>query len=352
VTDASLDQYLPAIKLALKTGLQVESAVNILEMHVSTNMVKRALLRENLPQILCLMEDYLLSASDDKLKRTIVYKTDSVLKAQSKYQDSTMNHSEDTIQRIILRFLGRLGGDNQDMIIPASSAIQTSLAWSTINCAIIKFPLPDVQNDRSSGSSSSSSSSLSKTKKSSLRQIKLPLDKLLPRIVDLCNAQGSDRQLRTAAAEALHAITIFMIGSAASLPDRGMDQSESIFAPIYLHIFPTILNLSVDSDNVCRQLFDKLLFQIVHWFSGQNQVHSHETSTLVECLINGLCSSGDGAIREQSAKGLSEYFKWIIKQSTKKELIVNASKAEEILKKLLVLASHPAEMGPAITKLP
>jgi hypothetical protein len=37
---------------------------------------------------------------------------------------------------------------------------------------------------------------------------------------------------------------------------------------MYAAVLPVVISLSVDPDPVPRKLFDKLLYQMIHWFSG------------------------------------------------------------------------------------
>lgn len=49
-----------------------------------------------------------------------------------------------------------------------------------------------------------------------------------------------------------------------------------------------LVQLGCDSNEVVRQLFNPLVFQIVHWYSNPLQFLSSETSVLVEILMVNL----------------------------------------------------------------
>jgi hypothetical protein len=106
-----------------------------------------------------------------------------------------------------------------------------------------------------------------------------------------------DRQARIAAAELLHGVITFMVGSAASAPKDRTGGSK--FAPMYSLVLPAALQLSVSTDSVCRQLFHTLLFQIVRWFAGTSNVQEAESSALLDCLVVGLCNPSDTRLRNQ-----------------------------------------------------
>jgi hypothetical protein len=97
---------------------------------------------------------------------------------------------------------------------------------------------------------------------------------MVPRLLELCKGITSvmstnERQVRILAAETLHGIILLMIGSAATRPNK---KEKSVFEPTYKKIFPVAISLSTCPDMFCRKLFTRLLFQMIHWFSGQ-QAH-------------------------------------------------------------------------------
>ena len=89
------------------------------------------------------------------------------------------------LQRNIIRLLGSLGGRNQNLILDATQEVQSSVSWGGSDCLTIDIPL----NTTSSSSSSSTSSSSFSGSHSRIKILPLSLDKLLPRVVELCSAQ-------------------------------------------------------------------------------------------------------------------------------------------------------------------
>eukprot|EP01042_Synura_sphagnicola_P014985 gene14985-18951_t len=173
----------------------------------------------------------------------------------------------------------------------------------------------------------------------------IPIDKLLPRLVVLCN-QKSDLKMRILAAECLHGCVIYMVGRAAEdfkgQRRLGEGQKSSDYASVYAKVFPTVLTLAAAEDRVCRTLYHSLLMQLVHWFSGRNQVHTDEAEALLCALTAGLCSEDNGGLRVVCASALQEYFQWSIRQSTKKELETSSSAIDDLLSRVFVLALHPS----------
>jgi hypothetical protein len=239
--------------------------------------------------------------------------------------------NEINIQTSILRFLGRLGGENQQ-ILYSQTNIKKSISWCNIDSIFINLPILQLNN---------------KSNQNDILYLTVVLDRLLPRIVELCShasfATPTERQVCLLAAESLHSIIIMIVGNSAISPNRGKIGWKSEFASIYNRVFPIVVNLSVCSDIVVSQLYSKLLYQLIHWFSASNQVHADEADALVEALTQGLCIESDSSLRDQCSSAINEFFQWSIKQSTKKELAFNPASSEAILKRLFMLATQSSE---------
>lgn len=84
----------------------------------------------------------------------------------------------------------------------------------------------------------------------------------LPRVVEL--AEGSnDRSIKIAACELLHSLVLYMIGISSSRDSA----TTTPLKKIYDHVFPSLIRLATDIDAVTKQLFEPLLFQLIHWFT-------------------------------------------------------------------------------------
>ena len=163
---------------------------------------------------------------------------------------------EDKLQFTILRFLGRLGGLNQAMLKNPTDVIKSITSWTFNECLALDLPIPNLAEGRR------------------ISKLKIVLDRVIPRLLELCKGITStmstnERQVRILATETLHGIILLMIGSAATRPNKN---EKSIFEPTYKKIFPVAISLSTCPDMFCRKLFTRLLFQMIHWFSGQ-QAH-------------------------------------------------------------------------------
>ena len=237
--------------IALKTGIEAESAVNALH-RCFVDEVEQPQLRCRLHNILPLLSTYVCSSSvvgnksEDEMKLT----------PRNRKSQSTTIEKGEKLQFTILRFLGRLGGLNQGMLEQPNNVIKSITSWNFNECLALDLPLPNSNDMRR------------------VSKLKLVLDRLIPRILELCKGVSSEmttneRQLRILAAETLHGIILLMIGLAATKPNK---KEKSVFEPTYQKIFPVAISLSTCPDMFCRKLFSRLLFQMIHWFSGQ-QAH-------------------------------------------------------------------------------
>lgn len=151
--------------------------------------------------------------------------------------------------------------------------------------------------------------------------LRLCLDGVLPRIVALCDASGSstaDPQQLCAAAESLHALLVFMLGTASAV--AGFRAKNTMFTSTYERVFPAVIRLAV-TDFACAGLFEKLLFQCVRWFAGPGQVSEKDALALLDALFSRLgLQQAEGAEKELCARAVREFFLWAVKQSTQASL--------------------------------
>lgn len=88
-----------------------------------------------------------------------------------------------------------------------------------------------------------------------LRDSRANLDSMLPRVCSLA-LNSSDRKTKVAACELLYSTTIYMMGLRSKLNSK-----------IWKHVSATIVDLGCDSDPAVQQMFEPLLFQIVHYLA-------------------------------------------------------------------------------------
>ena len=164
------------------------------------------------------------------------------------------------------------------------------------------------------------------------------LDSCLPRIAQLAKF-SRDRATKVAACEALHAITLLMIGRNARRPDSTDDKSGiTPFHLVYRSLFPVILDLAADFEPVTSTLFRKLAFQLTRWFTKNQVREAAETMALLDAITLGVADARFGVKRDLCAALAAEALKWSIKQMAD---VQNAVNVKSILRRLYSLMSHP-----------
>jgi len=125
---------------------------------------------------------------------------------------------------------------------------------------------------------------------------------------------------------------------------------QSQYYALYSHIFPVIMRLAIDVDQVTRQLFAPLAFQTIHWFTNNVSPEAPETVLLLMTCLDGVVDPANSPLRDFSSECVAEFLKWSIKQSKHKS--TDALSANSILKRLYALLSHPnayKRLGAALT---
>ncbi len=121
---------------------------------------------------------------------------------------------------------------------------------------------------------------------------------------------------------------------------------------LYKRLFPVLLRLAVDVEQVSRQLFDPLVKQLIHWFTNNTTSEQADTMALLDAATDAVGNPTDGALREFSAQCLGEFLKWSLKQaptapaSAKDKASgldpgTNPMNTKSLLRRLYSLAHHP-----------
>lgn len=353
-----LHDVIGTVRLALVSGVQALLAVQLLTQQL---LADKAALLPHLAPLLPLFDKYLSagagSSTAGEERDKLFLRSAAAMTKMARKGSQTASTADELegapysvqVQYALLRLLGRLGGASQQILVNASETVQDALVWSDHPCLCIDLP---ASADPSAA-------------------MRVCLDVVLPRLVTLCDASSSgtvDPQALSAAAEALHALVLYMVGTASAVANAR--DKNTHFSALYERVFPTVIKLSV-ADFICRALFEKLLFQLIRWFSGHGQVSERDAGALLDALFNRLGDpAAEGAEREVSsydiegllcaffyfmcrclhwisvnlvlerlcccifpllvfvifcavqmcARGVLEFFLWAVKQSTKGEL--------------------------------
>lgn len=219
------------------------------------------------------------------------------------------------LQLRMMQFLGRLGGKNKQLLLQGNDSIQTNdmLAWDSVKRLKLQIPFQNARVD-------------------------IYLDEYLPRICELAES-SPDRQVKVAACELLHGLTLFMIGNAATKARDSKTATESDFHKLYLHVFPVMLRLAIDPDQVARDMYRLLFSQIIHWLTNNMYSENPETIALLQTCLEAACNTDVGR-RDYAAECIQEFVKWSIKQSSRSTDA--ATNISSLLKRLYNLMSNPS----------
>uniref|UniRef100_A0A8B9LUH8 DNA-dependent protein kinase catalytic subunit n=1 Tax=Astyanax mexicanus TaxID=7994 RepID=A0A8B9LUH8_ASTMX len=220
------------------------------------------------------------------------------------------------VRRRVVQLLGHLGGQLNRSLVTAISAedmMKQFVAWDSEKRLSFAVPFKDIKPV-------------------------IYLDPFLPRITELA-LSSSDRQTKVAACELLHSVVVYMVGKGVQ-----MTEGETSTPPMYnLHkrVFPVLLRLACDVDQVARQLFEPLVMQLIHWFTNNKKFESQDTVAVLEAILNGVVDPLDSTLRDFSGRCIQEFVKWSIKQTTPKQQEKSPANMKSLFKRIYSLALHP-----------
>ncbi|KAK2886235.1 hypothetical protein Q8A73_020181 [Channa argus] len=216
----------------------------------------------------------------------------------------------------VVKLLGHLGGKlNRNLVAVVSSEemMKKFVAWDSEKRLSFAVPFADIKPV-------------------------IYLDPFLPRISELA-LSTSDRQTKVAACELLHSLVVYMVGKSAQ-----MVEDKSSLPPMYkLHkrLFPVLLRLACDVDQVTRQLFEPLVMQLIHWFTNNKKFESQDTVAVLEAILDGVVDPMDSTLRDFCGRCIEEFVKWSIKQTTPKQQEKSPTNMKSLFKRIYSLALHP-----------
>ncbi|KAM9332600.1 DNA-dependent protein kinase catalytic subunit [Pholidichthys leucotaenia] len=323
--------YCPALETALKLGLShiplANAALDALEdwsSHIPLETMQSCY-----TNILPLLDGYLKTTSTES-KDESNWEVMSSLSSKSDrgysrvmrrlLKKSTQLAMEDAplviVRLRVVKLLGHLGGKlNRNLVTVVSSEdmMKKFVAWDSEKRLNFAVPFTDMKPV-------------------------IYLDPFLPRISELA-LSTSDRQTKVAACELLHSLVVYMVGKSAQ-----MVEGENRLPPMYkLHkrLFPVLLRLACDVDQVTRQLFEPLVMQLIHWFTNNKKFESQDTVAVLEAILDGVVDPMDSTLRDFCGRCIEEFVKWSIKQTTPKQQEKSPTNMKSLLKRIYSLALHP-----------
>lgn len=137
----------------------------------------------------------------------------------------------------------------------------------------------------------------------------------------------------------LHSLVLLMVGNSAFQARDQQSAAPSRYHILYKHIFPVLLRLSIDMEQVTRDMFCSLVAQLIHWLTNNAQYESPETMILLQTCLDASCAN-DAALRDYGVTCVFEFVKWSIKQSSVQSNR-SSMNMKSLLKRLYHLALHP-----------
>uniref|UniRef100_A0AAV2L5B1 DNA-dependent protein kinase catalytic subunit n=1 Tax=Knipowitschia caucasica TaxID=637954 RepID=A0AAV2L5B1_KNICA len=110
---------------------------------------------------------------------------------------------------------------------------------------------------------------------------------------------------------------------------------------LHKRLFPVLLRLACDVDQVTRQLFEPLIMQLIHWFTNNKKFESQDTVAVLEAILDGVVDPMDSTLRDFCGRCLEEFVKWSIKQTSPKQQEKSPTNMKSLFKRIYSLALHP-----------
>uniref|UniRef100_A0A8C3RFN2 DNA-dependent protein kinase catalytic subunit n=1 Tax=Cyanoderma ruficeps TaxID=181631 RepID=A0A8C3RFN2_9PASS len=324
--------YIPALQNAFKLGLSCTpmADLGLDALEDWSAHIPRHMMQPYYKDVLPLLDGYLksststvesqnnwevrkLSQAAQKGRNKVVIQR--IRKAKTFSGDNSP--SLEAVRTRVARLLGSLGGQINHNLITATSAeemMKKCVSWDTEKRLSFAVPFADMKPV-------------------------IYLDLFLPHVTELA-LSASDRQTKVAACELLHGIVTYMLGKASQMPEghRGPP-------PMYhLHkrIFPVLLRLACDIDQVTRQLYEPLVMQLIHWFTNNKKFESQDTVAFLEAILSGIVDPVDSTLRDFCGQCIQEFLKWSIKQTTPRQQEESPANTKSLFKRLYSLALHPS----------
>ncbi|ORX51885.1 hypothetical protein DM01DRAFT_1289323 [Hesseltinella vesiculosa] len=119
------------------------------------------------------------------------------------------------------------------------------------------------------------------------------------------------------------------------------DKVLSKFHRLYQHVFPTLVRLAIDVDQVVREMFRAQVFQLIHWLTNNAQYESPDTILLLQTCLDASGGTSSAALRDFGSDCIYEFVKWSIKQ-TDPSSIKGPMNVKSLFKRLYHMAIHPS----------
>ncbi|KAM8811045.1 DNA-dependent protein kinase catalytic subunit [Eudromia elegans] len=323
--------YIPALQNAFKLGLSCTPMANLgLDaLEDWSAHIPKHIIQPYYKDVLPLLDGYLKNSTSTtepqnnwevrKLSRAAQKGFNKVVIQHLRKAKTSLDGdpSLEEIRTRVARLLGSLGGQvNHNLITatPAEEMLKKCVSWDTEKRLSFAVPFADMKPV-------------------------IYLDVFLPRVTELA-LSASDRQTKVAACELLHGIVAYMLGKASQMPEGR--QGPPPMYHLYKRLFPVLLRLACDVDQVTRQLYEPLVMQLIHWFTNNKKFESQDTVAFLEAILGGITDPVDSTLRDFCGQCVREFLKWSIKQTTPTQQERSPLNTKSLFKRLYSLALHPS----------
>ena len=113
------------------------------------------------------------------------------------------------------------------------------------------------------------------------------------------------------------------------------------FGNVFKRLFPEMLRLASDIQQVPRSIFEPLCHQTVRWLATSNKQESSEVTALLDSLLTGAADKSNATLREHCAVCIAEYFDWHTRHISQEKLKENPQTIKSLIRKIQSFAIHP-----------
>lgn len=338
-----IDSITPTLYCSLSNNIYINLSIAMMTkyfIHNKQQFVAHAL------HLLPLLDQYIVTAGDAVTTTTNISSASGSVKVKSRRVRTVVVQANAAkggakLSQEILIFLGRLGQYNKHILPSPQESIQKSLKWSLTAELPLRIHLAHSGLANAPGGGG----------------LQVMLEGLLPVIADiairsvdmnsLTNKSNinsiSTIKLISSAAETLYNIIVLMIGNNSLQQHRA--NPKYAYQDLYAKLLPAIFVLASSGSTAYALIFQKLLNQIIHYFSNsKNNITEAENILLIDSLIAAISENNSNSIKEVCAAGLAEYIQYSISNNlTAGGAAVNITYIDNIMSNICILLSHPIE---------
>uniref|UniRef100_A0A7S2ZR43 DNA-dependent protein kinase catalytic subunit CC1/2 domain-containing protein n=1 Tax=Rhodosorus marinus TaxID=101924 RepID=A0A7S2ZR43_9RHOD len=164
---------------------------------------------------------------------------------------------------------------------------------------------------------------------------------LLPSLSEM--VVSSNHEQRLTACELVHAVTVKLVAESSKLDNSAKERKCT--TEVFKRLFPMLVKLACDRDDLVRDIFRPLVLQLVHYYSSSTEPSPPDRSILVEALVEGATSAvkATASTTFGSLDLLAEYIRWSLKHLGEQGVQRPSHAIDELIYRILALLRDPDE---------